>query len=252
MAANHGPFIWYQYATNDKQKAAEFYGHVMPWTVTDSGMPDIDYTVLNAPDTGIGGLVNTGNGEQPGWLGYIAVANVDETVAAYEANGGRVVAPAMDIPEVGRIAVVADPDGANLAVMTPRSDATWSPDSMRLPGHCGWHELYARDGQRAFDFYTKVFGWTKSVGMDMGPMGIYQLFAQDGQDIGGMMTMTPQTPSPLWNFYFQVDSVDAGAARATEKGGMLMNGPMQVPGGGWVVQFIDPEGAMFAMLSAER
>ncbi len=252
MAAYHGPFIWYEYASADLERATAFYGHVVPWTVAESGMPGIQYTVLNAADGGIGGLVSTDGGRRPGWLAYVAVADVDATLSAYLSNGGTVVVPATDIPGVGRFAVLNDPDGTTLAVMTPSSDATWTPDSMRKPGHCGWHELFARDNNRAMDFYARVFGWTRSTAMDMGPMGTYQLFAQDGVDIGGMMTMTEHMPAPLWNFYFIVDGVDAAMERAKLRGASLLNGPHQVPGGGWVVQMADPDGQLFSMLSGTR
>lgn len=252
MAANHGPFIWYEYTTADTARASDFYGSVMNWTVGDIGLPGMEYFVLQAPDGGVGGLVPLSMGGRPGWVGVVQVANVDETVRAFEALGGKVIVPGTDIPEIGRYAVLTDPDGALISVMTPRSDEQWKHESMARPGHAGWHELFARDGQKAFDFYSKVFGWTKSTAMDMGPMGTYQLFAQDGQDIGGMMTMTPQMPAPMWNFYFQVEAVDAAASRATAKGASLINGPHQVPGGGWVVQFADPEGQLFSVLSANR
>ena len=83
-------------------------------------------------------------------------------------------------------------------------------------------------------------------------MGTYQLFAQDGVDIGGMMTMTEHMQAPLWNFYFIVDGVDAAMERAKLRGASLLNGPHQVPGGGWVVQMADPDGQLFSMLSGTR
>ncbi len=82
----------------------------------------------------------------------------------------------------------------------------------------------------------------------MGPMGTYQLFAAGGEAIGGMMTKPAQIPSPAWLFYFIVPEIDAAAARATDRGGQVLNGPMQVPGGGWIVQCTDPQGAMFALV----
>ena len=252
MPANHGPFIWYEYAATDKDRAADFYAHVVPWTVSTFEVPGMPYTVFNAPDGGVGGLAERMEGQPGGWIGYVAVADVDETVAAYQANGGSVEVPAMDIPEVGRFAILADPGGARLAVMKPLSTEMWKPDHIRMPGHAGWHELFAHDGPQAFDFYAKVFGWGRSTGMDMGPMGTYQLFSQDGMDIGGIMTMTPQMPAPLWNFYFIVNGVDAAADRAREKGASLLMGPHQVPGGGWVVQMADPEGQLFSLLSSTK
>lgn len=252
MASNHGPFIWYEYTAASPEQAGAFYSAVMNWDIGTIGIPGMDYAVLQAPDGGVGGLVPLQPGGRPGWTGIVQVANVDETARLFETLGGNVIVPGLDIPNIGRYAVLADPDGAQIAVMTPDSQERWSQESMARPGHAGWHELFARDGQKAFEFYHRVFGWSRSTAMDMGPMGTYQLFAQDGHDIGGMMTMTPQMPMPLWNFYFQVEGVDAAASRATAVGASLLNGPHQVPGGGWVVQFADPEGQLFSVLSASR
>ena len=252
MAAHHGPFIWYEYASADPARAADFYSHVVGWTASDFSMPGMPYTVFNAPDTGVAGLSGLVEGSRRGWLGYVQVENVDETVSAFLAEGGGVLVPAMDIPTVGRFAILSDPGGAVLAVMTPLSEERWTPDGMAKPGHCGWHELYARDGEAAFPFYAKMFGWSEARTMDMGAMGVYRIFAQDGADIGGMMTMMPGNPAPYWNFYFHVDAIDAAAARAAEKGATPLMGPHQVPGGGWVIQMIDPDGNPFALLSAVK
>ncbi len=252
MPANHGPFIWYEYASADPARAGEFYHDVVGWTVADSGMPGMNYTILSAADGGIGGLVEQTTRNRPGWTGYVAVANVDATIAAYEKRGGSVLASAVDVPGVGRIAGLLDPDGALLALMTPSSEATWTPDRMRLQGHCGWHELFANDAAKGFDFYSGVFGWEKGDTMSMGEMGIYQIFNQDGGMIGGMMTRSPETPRAHWNFYFNVQGLDAAIARATARGAMTIHGPMQVPGGGWVVMMLDPEKAMFSLLSDAR
>lgn len=252
MAANHGPFIWYEYASNDTAAAGDFYGHVIPWTVSDSGMPGMDYTLLSAPDGMVAGLVKKSEGAPSGWLGYVAVADVDETVAAFGQHGGATLVPAMDIPEIGRMAVVTDPDGAAIAIMKPSSPETWTADLMNRPGHCGWHELYAGDGVKAFEFYSSVFGWQKGETMDMGAMGVYQIFTQDGHQIGGIMTKPQEMPSPQWNFYFHVEAVDAATARAEERGAIRIMGPHQVPGGSWVVQVLDREKAMVSLISAVR
>lgn len=252
MAADHGPFIWYEYASTDPAKAADFYGDVIGWTISDFSMPGMPYSIFNAPDTGVGGLGLLTEGAPHGWLGYVQVRNVDETVAAFQEKGGGVVAPAMDIPTVGRMAILSDPGGAVLAVMTPLSEERWSADVMGRIGHCGWHELYARDGTEAMAFYGEQFGWTETRAMDMGPLGQYRIAAESGHDIAGIMTMAPGTPASVWNFYFQVDGIDAATARATKRGATVIMGPHQVPGGGWVIQMRDPEGCGFAMVSMVR
>ena len=123
---------------------------------------------------------------------------------------------------------------------------------MGAPGHVGWRELHAGDGPSAFDFYSGLFGWTKGEAMDRGAMGIYQTFKTAGEQGGGMMTKMPQSPSPFWLYYFNVDAIDAASTRAKDAGGQIINGPMQVPGERWIVQCLDPQGAMFALLAGKR
>jgi uncharacterized protein len=126
-----------------------------------------------------------------------------------------------------------------------------APDT---PGLVGWRELHAGDGAKAFDFYASQFGWTKRSAMDMGAMGVYQLFTFAGGDVdyGGMMTRMPQTPGPFWLYYFSVSALDAAVERLKAKGGKILNGPMEVPGGQWIVQAMDPENAMFALIAPKR
>ena len=120
------------------------------------------------------------------------------------------------------------------------------------PGHVGWHELHAGDGESAFAFYSGLFGWAKGEAMDMGTMGVYQIFATGGAPCGGMMTKTPQTPAPFWLYYFNVDALDAAISRVQDAGGQIIIDPMQVPGGSWIVHGLDPQGAIFAMVGPKR
>ena len=88
--------------------------------------------------------------------------------------------------------------------------------------------------------------------MDMGPMGIYRIFDEgDHKKMGdgGMMTKPAQMPVSAWGFYFNVDSIKAAVERVKAGGGKILNGPHQVPGGSWIVQAQDPQGAMFALTS---
>jgi predicted enzyme related to lactoylglutathione lyase len=165
---------------------------------------------------------------------------------------GLSIAPPEDIPSVGRFAVAADAQGATFILFRGSSDEGPTPAAPGTPGHIGWHELRAGNGASAFAFYSRLFGWTKGQAVDMGAMGIYQTFATGGAPVGGMMTKTADSPTPFWLYYVNVEAVDAAAARVTDGGGRVINGPHQVPGGNWIVQCIDPQGAMFAMVGAKR
>ena len=88
--------------------------------------------------------------------------------------------------------------------------------------------------------------------MDMGPMGVYQLFQIDGKDVGGMMKKMDSMPVPSWVYYFNVDGIDKAVARIAKAGGKIAMGPHQVPGGQWIVTAQDPQGAFFSLLSESK
>lgn len=189
-------------------------------------------------------------GGHTAWIGYIAVDDVDAHLAKIVEAGGKLWKPATDVPDMLRFAVLSDPQGAAIVVFTP-NPAMPSPQrpAPPAPGTIGWHELYTTDLEAGFDFYSKLFGWTKVSDMDMGPMGAYRIFDQgDGKPMGdgGMMTKPPQVPVSHWNFYFHVDSINAAVERVNAAGGKVLTGPTQVPGGGWIIQGQDPQGAIFS------
>ena len=256
MPNSPAQFVWYELMTTDAAAAETFYKTVVGWKSQDASPPGMKYTVLLAGDAPVAGLMTLPKeacaaGAKPGWTGYVAVDDVDVYAGRVTKAGGAVHVPPTDIPDVGRFAMVADPQGTVFCLFKGSSDMAPPAADPARPGIVGWHELYAVDGEKAFDFYADLFGWTKAEAMDMGAMGVYQLFAAGGAPIGGMMTKPPGVPASFWNYYFQVDGVGAALARLTAAGGTVSNGPMEVPGGSWIVQGIDPQGAMFALVSPQ-
>ncbi len=253
MASANGKFCWYELMTTDNKAATSFYGKVMGWGAQDMDGAHGPYTILSVGEAPMGGLMTMppevcNAGGRPGWSGYIAVDDVDDYAARVKKAGGAVLREPADIPGIARFAVVADPHGAVFNLIKGFKDAEPTWPAPGTPGQTGWRELYAGDGASAFAFYSGLFGWTKAAAHDMGPMGIYQLFSIDGEMAGGMMTKPKEVPRPAWLYYFNVDDIDAATARVTQNGGQIMNGPMEVPGGSWIVQCADPQGALFALL----
>ena len=252
MFSPKGKFAWYELMTTDTAAAGKFYSDVVGWTTHE--MPGGDgapYTTFNIGDTGMAGMLNVGG--HTAWIGYIWVDDVDAHIEKVVEAGGKLWKPATDVPGMLRFAVMSDPQGAPIALFTPHPDMP-SPQRPAPPsqGTIGWHELYTTDIDGGFDFYNKLFGWTKLTDMDMGPMGVYRLFDEgDNKPMGdgGMMTKAPHIPASCWNFYFCVDSIRAAVERVNAGGGKVLNGPMQVPGGGWIINAQDPQGAMFALVA---
>lgn len=258
MGTMHGSWIWYDLMTSDPEGAKTFYEAVVGWSMTTGDdQNDADYGFITARDGAMtGGVLRlkpelVKHGVRPGWVGYIAVDNVDTGVAAIEAAGGKILRPPFDIEMIGRVAMVSDFWGAPFYVMTPNpppgGGQSTAFSAMPNPGHCGWNELMAGDAAAAIAFYTNQFGWTLPEPMDMGPMGKYQFIAHDEVAVGAIMPKPPQVPVSAWSHYFWVASIDAALAAVTAAGGTVVNGPHQVPGELWVIQGIDPQGAMFSL-----
>jgi predicted enzyme related to lactoylglutathione lyase len=258
MPAPRGKFIWYDVMTSDTKAATEFYRHVIGWNAQEHAMPDNrSYTVFSKGPAMVAGLMAIPEelraaGARPCWSGYVASDNVDADAARVMTEGGAITRAPADIPDVGRFAVATDPGGAVFLLFKPNSTEEPKPVAPMTPGHIGWHELYAGNLDREFAFYAGLFGWTKDRAIDMGAMGTYQTFATGGAPCGGMMAGCAQVPHPCWNYYIAVDDVAAAAESAKSRGGQVLHGPVEVPGGAWIVQARDPQGASFAMVSAQK
>lgn len=257
MSDIRGRFVWYDLMTSDTKSAETFYRNVIGWNAKDSGLADRSYTIFSNGTTPVCGMMAIpddarARGVPPCWSGYIGVDDVDAFVARVEAAGGAVHHRPEDIPAVGRFAVAADPQGAVFLLFRGSGEQQHAPDASTAPGHVGWHELYAAELEGAFAFYADMFGWTRDEAMDMGAMGTYQLFATGGPPVGGMMGKMPTMPAPFWLYYFNVDAIDAAATRVGQAGGSILNGPIEVPGGSWIVQCLDPQRAMFALVAPRR
>lgn len=249
MMSSTGKFVWHELMTTDTEGAEAFYRNVVGWSARGSGMPGADYTVFTADGIDAGGMMKLPPAApHPGWIGYVHTDDVDAAIARLIQAGGIIRRAAEDIPGIGRFAVVADPQGATFVLFRPSPEMTQPARPPGTMGRAGWHELHAAEWESAFAFYADQFGWTKDAAFDMGPMGTYQLFAAGDGPIGGMMTKTDAVPTPAWLFYFNVPDIDAASARVTTGGGHVLSGPMEVPGGAWIIQCRDPQGAMFALL----
>ena len=252
MSDFQGRFVWYELMTTDTEAAKAFYGSVVGWGAQAAPMPNTAYILFQVGTTAVAGLMTLPEqarsmGAPPRWLGYVAVEDVDATADQATGLGGAEHVPPTDIPSVGRFAVIADPQGAVLALFRAATAEPCAPPPPGTLGHAGWHELLAVDWEKALEFYGTLFGWTKADAMDMSGMGIYQLFSVGGQTIGGMFNKPPAVQRPFWLYYFNVEDIDTAVERVTAGGGTILMGPMEVPGGGWIVQGTDPQGAMFAL-----
>jgi len=253
-----GDFIWYELITPDAEGSKAFYDAVVGWNIGEGAAEYNGYRMINTQDGSFAGGVlpltqeMQQHGARPTWLGYLNVSDVDTKVAEIEKAGGKTFMPATDIPNVGRIAMVADPQGAPFYVMKPIPPAGKEnePSTVFSPtdqGRCAWNELSTSDPQAARRFYGGQFGWTTDDFMDMGENGEYRFIDHKGLRLGALAgTMHGQQPH--WRFYFRVQSVGSAKDTVEAEGGKVVMGPMEVPGGDHILIGIDPQGAEFALV----
>lgn len=266
MTDKQTAFIWYELMTTDPDAAGAFYGSVIGWKFGEKAPPEeagpMDYRMIERDDGGFAGGVlrlsedMTANGARPAWMGYLQTDNVDATVDAIVSEGGKLQMPAMDLP-VGRIAMITDPQGAPVYVMKPvppegsqdaQSDV-FHPDE---PQHIRWNELMASDPDAAIAFYRGHFGIEQEGEMDMGEMGTYRFIQHNGVAIGAIMGLMPEMPMSVWSYYIGVDDIDRAIAAVNDGGGQVVNGPMEIPGGEFALNGVDPQGAAFGLVGPRK
>jgi predicted enzyme related to lactoylglutathione lyase len=249
-------FVWYDLMTTDPKAAETFYTAVVGWgtTVWDGPAP---YTMWTVGEQAIGGTMQlpaeaVAQGARPHWLAYVSVANVAATVKRAQELGATVMKPATDIPSVGQYAVLNDPQGALFAVYKSLNEAPAEPAGPPPVGQFSWHELSTTDYEAAFAFYSELFGWEKTSAMDMGPLGVYQMFGPGGGiPFGGMSNKMPENQDPpAWLHYTRVPDINRAVEATKEHGGTVAMGPHEVPGGDWIVIGFDPQGGPFAVHQA--
>lgn len=265
MAKPSGGFIWYELITPNPDAAATFYGDVVGWRVGGQAQPPgvtNDYRMIARSDGGMAGgvLALTGEmqagGARPLWLGYLHVDDVDAQATSIEAEGGSILMPAVDIPQ-GRIAMVADPQGAPIYLMKPippadKPDAESDVFSYTEAQHVRWNELQSSDPDASVAFYTSHFGWQQQGDMDMGPMGKYRFIRHGDGMIGAIMPQMADVPHSGWSYYIGVDDIDRAVSAVATGGGMLNGAITPIPGGEFSVHASDPQGARFGLVGPRK
>ena len=243
--------LWYELMTTDMQAAEAFYKTVVGWTSAPfEGSPQ-PYTMFSrGGNVPVAGLMTRPDEVKapPFWAMYVGVPALEAAAAHISRLGGRECSPVIDVPTVGRMQMMTDPQGAAFYIYEP-SGTELPPEAAAEIGEASWHELMTTDAVAAMKFYNDVFGWQPSEALDMGPMGKYHMFNRPHGMIGGMMNKPPEMAHvpPHWQIYLRVPDITAAAERVKANGGQILNGPMEVPGGDWVLNAVDPQGAAFAL-----
>ena len=258
MPNPHGRFIWYELISPDADAAKAFYDAVVGWNIDSaSSFPNGYRMIGRGGGKYAGGILPLtdemrGHDARPVWLGYIGVDDVDATVARAESDGAAVLMPAFDIPNVGRVALLADPHGAPFYGMRGASGEDSDVFSVDEPQHVRWNELSSDDPDAAIGFYGRHFGWAQEGEMDMGEMGKYRFIQAGGVGIGAIMPRMAEMPASAWTYYIGVDDIDRAATAIPAGGGQILHGPMEIPGGEYALNALDPQGASFGLVGPRK
>jgi predicted enzyme related to lactoylglutathione lyase len=250
-----GRFVWHELMSNDTETAGRFFNKVAGWK-PKSWEQRPEYLMLTmAGRNPMGGLMPLPEeakrgGTPPMWVTYIATPDVDGTALQAAQYGGRVLRQPENIPTVGRFALLSDPQGAMFAAFTPQSAAPPERPGPVEIGDFSWHELMTTNWESAFRFYQRLFGWEATGSFSDPAFGTYQMYGRSGRTLGGMFN-APHAGElkPMWLAYIRVPDARKSAAVIAKAGGRVINGPMEVPGGDWITQALDPGGVMFAVHS---
>jgi predicted enzyme related to lactoylglutathione lyase len=247
-----GRFVWYELMTTDPEAAEGFYTKVVGWgTQAYPGMKT-PYTMWMKGGTPVGGVMTIppeakAGGAPPNWMMYVGTPDINATVAQAKELGGKVEAGPMAVPEIGRFAVLSDPQGAVFAAMQPAEEASM-PERPAEVLDISWRELATTDATAAVGFYTALLGWEKFSASEMPPLGLYQEFGRAGTPLGGIYTKPKEMPAPPhWLLYAKLKDIQDAVGTAQSLGGKLLNGPMEIPGGDLIAHLADPQGAVFAL-----
>jgi uncharacterized protein len=248
-----GEYCWYELGTTDPAGARKFYSGLFDWGFTELPMgPGASYTLFQVRGQDIGGAYKLEGpqyqGVPPNWLVYIATDRVDADTGKAKELGGMPITGPMDIPNVGRISVVRDPQGAVFGLF----QAGGHEGSGRFnaaPNTFCWSELDTKDTAAAISYYTRLLGWgAKSDSSETSSQ--YTEWQVGGQSIGGLMQLQAEWGNvpPHWVNYIAVSDCDATVKRAEALGGRALVPPTDIPKVGRFSVLTDPQGAGFAVI----
>ena len=250
--AANTPF-WIDLSSADPEASRRHYAELFGWTADAIAAPVAGgYGIFKLGGKEVAGVGPLQNPGQPTtWTMYVVVEDADATAQKAKAAGGAVVAEPFDVPDAGRMAIIADPAGAVTGIWQAGNHAGgWALQD--VPGSVGWVELNARGFSTTKRFYQSVFGWAPVQSEMPGPE--YTEFQVNGASVAGGWEMPEGVEGDVpshWLIYFLVDDADAVTRRNREPGGTTLMGPTDIAPGRFSV-LRDPQGAAFAVIKSSR
>ena len=234
----HGTFSWSELETNDAEAAKAFYTALFQWDYRDDPVPGgMVYSMASRDGKNVAALYR-GDRQPSHWNCYVTADSTDDSAQRAAGLGASVLVEPFDVMTYGRMAVIADPTGAELCLWEPREHIGAS--LVNAPGSLTWNDLMTPDAGKAAEFYSGLFGWTAEEVPDGGG---YRVIRNGERMNGGIMPNEDAPPS--WMPYFGHEDVDGLIDEVPGLGGVVHSGPIELPQGK-VAVLGDPQGAVFA------
>jgi predicted enzyme related to lactoylglutathione lyase len=248
-----GTPCWIDLGSPDLDASIEFYAGLFGWDIPEAENSEQTGGYRQAMKDGrpVGGMMPLmQEGQPPAWSTYVSVEDADAVASAVKDAGGAVLAEPMDVMDLGRMAVFADPEGAVFGIWQP---GTFNgAGALKETGAVVWNELNTRGPEAAKSFYADVFGW----GFEEREFetGSYTSIKAGDDTVGGMIDITGRAPDEVpahWLVYFAVEDVDATVAKATDQGGAIALEPFDIAEVGRIAIVKDQAGAVFAVMTPD-
>jgi predicted enzyme related to lactoylglutathione lyase len=246
-----GTFSWVELSTTNQDGAKAFYSGLFGWEADDRPVGEgAVYSMMVLGGRHVAAIAAQPQQQREAgvpalWNSYVTVASADETAQRAGELGANVHALPFDVMQAGRMAVIADPQGAYVMLWEPREHI--GAGLVNAPGALAWNELQSPALDASAAFYGDLFGWEIEDAPGMNER--YLSIKNGGANNGGMRELTPPTP-PSWLVYFGIEDIDAGIARAQELGANSLMGPIDIQIAKFAV-LQDPQGAVFALYAGQ-
>ena len=243
-----GTFSWTDLATTDQEGAKQFYTELFGWVADDQPVGDgMTYSMMMVDGKPAGAIslqmgAQRDAGAPPAWNSYVTVESADAAVDRATSLGATIISPAFDVMDVGRMAVIQDPQGGFFMVWEPKLHI--GAGIVNAHGALSWNELATPDLEASAAFYREMFDW-KVEPMEGMEMPYMVITTAAGTSNGGMRPAAETEPT-YWLVYLGTDDIDATMSKATELGGTALLGPMDI-GAGKIGVVQDPQGAVFGV-----
>ncbi len=239
-----GKVIWHDLLTDDVDSARHFYGELFGWKFESPTVgQNSAYTLITLNGSRIGGMIDAtkirADVDLTQWVSVLSVEDVDAATALFKTSGGTVFTEPTDLTDRGRISVVADSQGALVALL--RTEGGDPKDQEPQIGGFLWDELWTDDPNQSIDFFRELVAYEDNTVAIEGEE--YRYLSSAGEPRVGIRKNPLPGLTPTWVTFIRVEDPAAITARVEELGGKVFVEAQTNPIGGQVAIIADPAGA---------